>query len=166
MIKQIDADIYSINETHLNQNDCIEVESYKWIGFNRCSIHKDAPKASGGIGILIKNSVVDEYLIESIDKSYDGILAIKFMSKQTDFGFVVISGYLPPENSVWGRDSQEFFSHALSLVYIYNECDAVFLCGDLNSRIGSLDDTSDFDDINIPCRKIIDKTTNQHVMRS
>ena len=84
------------------------------------------------------------------------------MSKQTDFSFVVISGYLPPENSVWGRDSQEFFSHALSLVYIYNECDAVFLCGDLNSRIGSLDDTSDFDDINIPCRKIIDKTTNQH----
>ena len=63
---------------------------------------------------------------------------------------------------MWGRDSQEFFSHALSLVYIYNECDAVFLCGDLNSRIGSLDDTSDFDDINIPYRKIIDKTTNQH----
>ena len=53
MIKQIDADIYSINETHLNQNDCIEVELYKWIGFNRCSIHKDTPKASGGVGILI-----------------------------------------------------------------------------------------------------------------
>ena len=63
---------------------------------------------------------------------------------------------------MWGRDSKEFFSHVLSLVYIYDECDAVVLCGDLNSRIGSLDDTSDFDGINIPYRIIISKTTNQH----
>ena len=112
--------------------------------------------------MLIKHSVFDEYSIDSIDKSYDGILAIKFISKHTEYSFVLISGYLPPENSVWGRDSQGFFAHALSLVYSYSECDAVFLCGDLNSRIGSLDDTSDFDDINIPQRTAIDTTTNQH----
>ena len=75
MIKQIDADIYSINKTHLNQNKTIKVESYKWIGLKRCRIHKDAPKASGGVGILIKHSVLDKYLLESIDKSYDGILS-------------------------------------------------------------------------------------------
>ena len=110
----------------MNQNEIIEVESYKWIGFNRCRIHKDAPKASGGVGILIKHTILDQYLLESIDKSYDGILAINLTSNYTDYSFVVISGYLPPENSVWGRDSQEFSSHALSLVYIYNDCDTVF----------------------------------------
>ena len=96
MIKQIDAYIYSINETHLNQNEIIEVESYKWIGFNRCRIHKDDPKTSGGVGILIKHSVLDKYLLELINKSYDRILAIKFTSKDTDYSCVVISEYLLP----------------------------------------------------------------------
>ena len=50
----------------------------------------------------------------------------------------------------------------MSDVYLYNDCDAIFLLADLNSRIGSLDDISDFNDINIPRRNVIDKTANQH----
>ena len=39
-----------------------------------------------------------------------------------------------------GRDSQEFLSHVLSNIYINNDCDAVFVCGDFNARIVSLDE--------------------------
>ena len=45
--------------------------------------------------------------------------------------------------------------------YINYESDAIFVIGDLNSRIGAMPDTSsDFD--GIPSRKTLDKTVNQH----
>ena len=34
--------------------------------------------------------------------------------------------------------------------------------GDFNARIGSLDDLTDFDDVNILKRHVLDKTINQH----
>ena len=125
-------------------------------------IHKDAHKASGGVGFLIKDWILQEYLIEIVDKSYDGILCIKLTSKTTDYSVLLLSCYLPPENSVWGRDSQEFLSHVLSDLYVNNDCDATFLCTDMNARIGSLNDIAEFDDVNIAQRHVIDKTINQH----
>ena len=63
---------------------------------------------------------------------------------------------------MWGRDSQEFLAHVLSSVYTYNDCDAVLLCNDFNSRIGSMADVSDFNNANIPPRQTFDKTLYQH----
>ena len=162
IINEINADIISLNETHLGENQVINVQGYTWKGFNRMHVHKDAPKASGGVGFLIKDWLLQEYSFEVVDKSFDGILCIKLVSKSTDYSVLLITCYLPPENSVWGRDSQEFFSHVLSNIYINNDCDAVFLCGDLNARIGALDDLSEFDDVNIVNRQVIDNTINQH----
>ena len=95
-------------------------------------------------------------------KSLDGILCIKLTSKSTDYSLLLLTCYLPPENSVWGRNSQQFISHVLSYIYINNECTSVFVCGDFNARIGSLDDLTDFDDVNILKRHVLDKTINQH----
>ena len=36
-----------------------------------------------------------------------------------------------------GRDAVSFYSHLLTQMYIRETCDAFYLCGDLNSRIGS-----------------------------
>ena len=47
-------------------------------------------------------------------------------------------------------------------IYINNGCASVFVCGDFNARIGSLDDLTDFDDVNILKRHVLDKTINQH----
>ena len=162
IINEINAEIFSLNETHLSENQVINVQGYSWKGFNRSYIHRDAPKASGGVGFLIKDSLLHEYSFEMVDKSYDGILCIKLTSKSTDYSVLLITCYLPPENSVWGRDSQEFLSHVLSNIYINNDCDAVLVCGDLNARIGALDDLSEFDGVNIVNRQVIDKTINQH----
>ena len=46
-INEINADIISLNETHLGENQVINVQGYTWKGFNRMHVHKDAPKASG-----------------------------------------------------------------------------------------------------------------------
>ena len=117
-MRGIDADIYSICETHLSGQNIIEIDSYTWIGYNRRDIHRDAPKSSGGVGILIKQWVCDTYNISVIDKTVDGILGVKFVHKETDSDFVVFSCYLPPENSTRGRDAQTFFAHLLAQMYL------------------------------------------------
>ena len=51
-------------------------------------------------------------------------------------------------------------------IYVNSDCDAIFLCGDFNARIGSLNDTSEFDNITIPQRQVIDKPLISMVTRS
>ena len=69
---------------------------------------------------------------------------------------------MPPETSVWGKDSHTFLSHILTDVDTYNDCDAAFVFGDFNASVGSMNDNSGFDDVNIPKRRVIDTTPNQH----
>lgn len=59
---------------------------------------------------------------------------------------MVISCYLSPETSPWSRNVDLFFAHLLSLIYAA-DCDAIYICGDLNSSIAHLRDYVDEDDI-------------------
>ena len=157
----MDADITCISETHLSNQNTLNVDGLIWLGFNRSEIHRSAPKASGGVGIFIKESLAQIYSVTIVDKSHDGILGVKFCHKTVDYNVVIYVLYLPPERSNRDRDAQSFFSHILSEIYINYESDAIFVIGDLNSRIGAMPDTSsDFD--GIPSRKTLDKTINQH----
>ena len=133
-------------ETHFPVQNKIEIDGYTWYGHNRTEIHKNAPKASGGVGILVKESVTKLFDTEIVDKPCDGVLVVKFTRKHSDYNFIVFSCYLPPERSNWGRDAQGFFAHILAKTYHFSDSDAIFVSGDLNARIGSLSDTSgDFD---------------------
>ena len=54
-----------------------------------------------------------------------------------------------------------FFTHLTNETYRHSDADSIFICGDLNARIGDkLDHISEIDDI--PPRKNIDHTVNQH----
>lgn len=163
IVKQLNCDIISLNETHLlDENELnLSDHGYKWIGFNRSNIHVNAPNGSVGIGILVKNSLYKVYHVHIIDKSYKGILGVKFRNKDTDFTFVLYSVYLPPENSPWGRDASSLFAHLLTQIYQYSEADAIVICGDFNARIGKTNECNDCVD-NIPHRSSTDDTQNQH----
>ena len=111
--------------------------------------------------IYIKNTVSNKYIVNIVDKSRDGILALTMKHKQTDYSYLLIGAYLPPAQSTWGRDAIGFYAHIMNLLYVYNECDMVILTGDLNSRIGSeCDYIPEIDDIN--SRTVLDKTKNKH----
>ena len=76
------------------------------------------------------------------------------------YQFIVVSCYISPENSTWGRDSELFYSHLVQFIYGVDVSD-IIICGDLNSRIGNLSDIiDDFDQL--PERLVIDKHINQH----
>jgi hypothetical protein len=161
IVRAIDADITSICESHLKDQNIIALDGYLWLGHNRTHLHRNAPKGSGGVGLLIKNWICEEYDVNVIDKSYDGILVVQFINKVTEYNFVIFSCYLPPENSNWGRDAQSFFSHILTQIYGNSDSDSIFILADFNARIGSLSDILDDTD-NIPQRNVIDKSINQH----
>ena len=82
--------------------------------------------------------MVDSYQL--VDKQLDGLLAAKFVSKHTDFCFLLIGMYLPPEQSTWGRDALSFYAHLLKLVYEFSYCDNLVLAGDTNSKLGAPSD--------------------------
>ena len=94
LIKCTDPDVLCLQETHLDIGRTIEVDGYYWIGHNRTQRHVRAKKASGGVGILIKDSVLHQFKICNIDKSVDGILVICLQNKDTDFQITVICIHL------------------------------------------------------------------------
>ncbi|WAR27806.1 hypothetical protein MAR_013510, partial [Mya arenaria] len=140
LLNYFDADIISVCETHLSDRNVLNVDGYSWFGFNRTEIHRNAPKASGGVGLLVKQSVVNEYDVATVDRVYDGIIAVSFTNKATGSDFIVFSCYLPPEGSTRGRDAQGFFAHLLTQIYAHANYDRMVVCSDFNARIGSLSD--------------------------
>ena len=111
----LNYDIYCINETHLKFDDVIDVQGYCWYGHNRSSVHVRAPKGSGGTGILIKNYLFDIFYIEIIDKTFDGVIGIQLIEKISSYTLVILSCYVPPENSPYATNVNEIFAHLTSL---------------------------------------------------
>ena len=161
ILKKINPDIICLTETHLTQGREIKLEGYHWYGHNRSLLNARAKRGSGGVGILVKDDIFNIFKVVITDKCYEGILCISLTHKHSDFDITVIVTYLPPENSVWGRDSSSFFSHLLSLVYSSVDSDIIVICGDFNARISNLDNYKpDIDDIT---RRIsIDNVINEH----
>ena len=163
IIAGMKADIVVLCETHLKDDDKVYVnEHYRTIPHNRMLTHLRAKKNYGGICMLIHRFVDVRYICSTVDKEYDGILAVKFIDKFTKFCFLVIALYLPPEQSTWGRDANSFFAHVLQLIYEYSYCDTIILAGDTNSRIGSIQDFIPEVDDGVSSRTILDKTKNKH----
>ena len=144
----------------MKDNKVIHLDDYVWYGFNRKGLHQKAPKGSGGVGFFVRRNILQQFKVHIADRSTEGILALMFTHKTSQLTICVTTGYLPPENSPWGRDAEFFYSNLLTLIYNL-ECDNFILCGDLNSRIGSLHDyVENVDDI--PPRIVIDNHVNQH----
>ncbi|CAC5387862.1 unnamed protein product [Mytilus coruscus] len=155
ILKSIECNIIAISETHLAGQDEINVTGYTWLGFNRTNIHRNAPKASGRVGILLSSWLLKYFNVSKIDNTFEGILGVKFENWSKDSEFILYSCYLPPENFSIGRDAQSFLAHLLTQIYMHSDCENILLVGDFNARIGSLSETLNQID-NIPKRITID----------
>ena len=161
IIKAIDSDIICLIETHLKNNNKLDVDGYVWFGHNRPNIHVNAIRGSGGVGVLIKSSLFTVFNVKVIDKSLDGVLVLKLSLIESEFSVTLFCCYLPPETSVRGRDSMSFFAHLTSLIYLCMDSDLLLLCGDFNARIGDESDVILSVDT-VPGRQCIDSVKNGH----
>lgn len=157
LLEYLNPDFISLCETHLS-NDSLQFDGYTWFGLSRTA-HIRAVKASGGVGILVKNHILEWYHVTIVDKAYDGILCLRAEHRESRYSFIIISCYLSPESSTWGRNADLCFSHLLALMYTVKG-DAVYICGDFNSRIGDFKDYVEGDDI--ITRTALDTVVNKH----
>ena len=68
--------------------------------------------------------------------------------------------YLPPDSSVYGQTSNDFFEHFTSIIFNCIDYDFTLFGGDFNARIGELIDYIPEID-NVQTRYVIDKTSNK-----
>lgn len=88
---------------------------------------------------MVKNAVLERYSLDIVDKTFDGIFCLRFVHREAQYSFILISCYLFPELSIWGRNADLYFGHLLAFLYtITVKVDSVSICGDVNSRIGDL----------------------------
>ena len=69
LVKLSECDIMCISETHLLKMQALNIENYKWFGYNRQLLHKNAPKGSGGIGVFVNQDILQTFDVNVIDKS-------------------------------------------------------------------------------------------------
>lgn len=153
-----DPDVICVSETHLAQDEAIDLDGYRWYGFNRP--HSNGTK-SGGVGILVRNELYHEYRIQRLNADVDGIICLSLEHIATGYVTMIASNYLPPGNSDYGRNPEEFFTQLLSLVYDCHDAGCVYLCGDFNARIGDAQDVPNVVH-GVSPQAAIDKTTNSH----
>ena len=77
VIKYLDCAILTFNETHLKDEENVSLPGYTWFGQNRSQLQVRARKASGGVGILVRNSLFKTYNGNIIDKG-ESIMDLKF----------------------------------------------------------------------------------------
>ena len=155
-------DLICLYETFLRNSENISIPGYKWFGNNRAHISKRANRGSGGVGILVKDSMFQKFSITCVDRQHEDILWVSFTNiDNPDHVFYVCVCYLPPAASSRGDKSHEFFDILRTQMLRYQDVGEIIICGDLNARIGNLNQSPEEDTV-LPSRQIIDKVINSH----
>lgn len=158
------CDIVVLQETHLKNENIVVVPGYRCdptFFNNRKEANIRGRKGYGGVAMLFKNEMFDIFNVKLLDKTRDGVIVVRLEHKFTHYTVILIGCYLPPEQSTWGRDAVGFYAHLLNIIYNYSESDAIYICGDFNSRIGNKKDYIDVID-NLSQRNVLDSTVNNH----
>ena len=112
VIQNLDYDIFCIVETHFVNEQCrIDISKYSCFYHNRQAKSRRAVKGSGGVAVLVKDTVIQQYSVNVIDKAYAGILGLRLTHRVSGFVMLLYDCYLPPENSVWGRNTDDFCTY-------------------------------------------------------
>lgn len=155
------CDIFCVVETFLKNKETLCVDGYTYFTHNRVSIHKKAKRGSGGVGVFIRNELLNLFSVLVLDDSIEDVLWIKLsnVAKVQSDNIVLCVAYLPPAGSVRNNDPEAFYCSLLEQVHAYQNEGRLFVCGDVNSRVG---DDSDYiegvDDVRP--RDILDFTAN------
>ena len=160
-INGLDLDLIGIVETHLKGDELLAVDGFKWFGRNRKTLHFRARTGSGGVGFLVKNEILHDFNVITLDDSNDDILWLQLENIYDGFKLIACVCYLPPENSSRQVDANTFFDNLLTGLYEYQNLGKLFICGDFNSRCG--DDDDFITGIDSVCKRdVLDYTSNRY----
>ncbi len=104
----LDYDIFCIVEKQFVNEQCrIDIPKHSWFYHNRQAKSRRAVKGSVGVAVHVKGTIIQQYSV-NVDKAYDEILGLRLPHRVSGFAMIVYACYLPPENSVWGRNPDGF----------------------------------------------------------
>ena len=158
----LNLDIICINETFLLEGQEINVPGYKWFGNNRKHIARRACRGSGGVGMLIRTSILEKFDVAVMADKFEGILWAQLIHKSSKRSLGICACYLPPIGSSRGDHSADFFDSLKALIVENYNVEDFLICGDLNARCGEMEDIHVVEPENdpFPKRIAVDKTTN------
>ena len=111
----------------MKHDEVIHLPGFTWRGQNR-TLTPGAIRGSGGVGFLIRESLLSLYNVYVMDSTFEGILWIKLVHKEYHHTSVMFcSIYLPPEGSCRGNTAHEFYDTLLSQVYAFSNGDPMFI---------------------------------------
>ena len=61
-------------ETWLKKDQTVSLPGYSWFGQSRLRISQRAIQGSGGVGILVKSNLLQDYNASILDSQIEGIL--------------------------------------------------------------------------------------------
>ena len=137
-------DVVILTETHAKNNLNFEdIPFFTYYNYPRKFVHRNSPCPSGGIGIFIRDTILDGIEIYSNDES---IVWVIF--KSGFFGWekdtLLACVYFTPENSSYLTSTNvntNYFYILRNEVSKHIDKGNILICGDLNARMGQKQDT-------------------------
>ena len=144
-------DCIGLLETHANQLIDISLPGFYCFRKDRLK-HKNAWRSSGGITVLVKESLRHIFKFDPVSDS--DIVWVRVQKTYTKLmsDLYIAFIYLPPLNSTYGKLYGKDIMQKIEKQIEYFSCKGkVVICGDLNARVGnSLDITQKEDDPHLP----------------
>ena len=79
-----ECDLFTVTETNLKQNENIVLKGYKWVGKIR------QERDGGGVGILIKDTLINGITIEPITATNIEIFLLKVNLNNSEYLIIMI----------------------------------------------------------------------------
>ena len=129
-------DIIVLYETMKGKDWHVDIPGFTFTHFPRKTLHPRTHRASGGIGIFVRNNLMGKI---KINNTLETIVWIKLKSSLVNTENDVCIGciYMPPEGSSYVIDTCCPFTDLQEEISKI-QCKNIFLCGDFNARVGSL----------------------------
>ena len=145
-------DIICLLETFVTNIENIEsIVSSHLLYFKPAIKISNFGRASGGVIVLVKKSILLSMNVTLIEHDFDNIVCKlnNFMVTQSHDLFI-ISTYLPPHRSPYYRFSQyddgfSLLEDFFSWLYLTFDEFSIILCGDLNARLGDVQPSVDYE---------------------
>ena len=161
MLEGLRADVAFISETWESVEQPLTMPGYTWVSNPRTCANVNQNRCSGGVGFMIKNTILQKYRLQTISKDTEGVIVILLIDKMSKTTIMLIGCYLPPDSSIYGRHIEQTLDNITNLLYEHTDVDFTYMMGDMNSRVGNLKDfIPEIDDL--PERIVIDATDNSH----
>ena len=122
----------------MKSNDyTLVLPGYRFHHVSRTFKHKNASRASSGIGILVAKKFEKH---TRIDLTYDHLVWLTITTEYYQKNIKIGCAYIPPENSTYVGLRNDYFTMLEEEVARYTESHHIISCGDFNSRAGRAPD--------------------------